>query len=93
MAVEVTVPEEYYGDVMGTYHHVVVKSKEMINVEMPKLLRQKFHYQKCLDMQLIYEALHKGEEHTQCYSHTIKKHQNQLPKKLLKRIAKQDKLI
>ena len=84
MKVEVVMPEEYLGDIMGdiTSRRGRVEGMEARgNAQV-----HKYHYLKCSDMQLLYVLQLKDVVLTQWYSITTKKYLNQFLKKLSKKI-------
>ena len=84
MKVEVTVPEEYMGDVIGDVNSRRGRLEGMeARLMVTKLSEVLFHYQKCLDMQQTYVQKHKVEEHIQ-WNHA---HYEEVPKSVLDRIV------
>ena len=77
MKVEITVPEEYMGDVIGDVNSRRGRMKVWMEAMECKKFTHLSHYLKCLDMLQTYVQKHKVEEHTLWNHHTMKKFQNQ----------------
>ncbi len=86
MKVEVTVPEEYMGDVMGDINSRRGRIDGMEARGNAQVIRAMFHYLKCLDMQQHYVLVLKDVENTQWNMITMNKFQNQSLKKSSKNI-------
>ena len=77
MKVEITVPEEYMGDVIGDVNSRRGRMEGMDGNDGMQEIHAFIHFLKCLDMQQIYVQKHKVEEHI-LWNHLImKKFQNQ----------------
>lgn len=81
MRVEVVIPEEYLGDIMGDITSRRGRVEGMEARGTHKLFVQWFLLPKCLDMQPHCVPTHKDAVLLQCLRITMKKYQNQLLKK------------
>jgi elongation factor G len=86
MKVEVVIPDEYLGDIMGDITSRRGRVEVWKHAVTLKLYVHSFHFLKCLVMQLHYVQTLKVAEHILCTSITTKKFLNQFQKKLLKKI-------
>jgi translation elongation factor EF-G len=77
MKVEITVPEEYMGDVIGDVNSRRGRMEGMEARGGNQIIRSFIPLQKCLDMQQTYVQKHKEEEHIQWNHHIMRKFQNQ----------------
>ena len=82
MKVDITVPEEYMGDVIGDVNSRRGRMEGMDGNDGVQEIHAFIPLQKCLVMQLNYVLEHKVEEHTLWNLLIMKKYQNQFLKLL-----------